>query len=139
MAIEIGALNEAAATLREIGEGGIRRLDEELAGTRRDGLAGDTELVDGFRFQDMGEDDRAWLVAAVHGNLEKTKAVNRNAPSSYGLKHVFENLGGPSYVSNLQMKVAMRICGFEQDAERLNPHYNVSKRSVDMLREKARR
>ena len=115
-----------------------RRLDAELAATGLDGLAGDTELVEGQRFQDLGDADRAWLVAVVRGNLEKTKAVNRNAPSSYGLKHVFERLDGPRYVSNLQMKVAMRICGFRQDADRLNPHYNVSKRSVDRLREKSR-
>ena len=113
----------------------IRRLDAELAAGFTDG---ETEGAVGYRFQDMGEADRAWLVAAVNDNLEKTVAINRNAPSSYGLKHVFENLGGPGYVSNLQMKVAMRVCGFKQDANRLNPHYNVSKRSVDRLREKSR-
>ena len=113
----------------------IRRLDAELAAGFTDG---ETEGAVGYRFQDMGEADRAWLVDSVRENLGKTVAVNRRAPSSYGLKHIFENLDGPGYISNLQMKVAMRICGFRQDADRLNPHYNVSKRSVDRLREKSR-
>lgn len=133
--VEIEALNEAAATLREIGEDGIRLLDVELAGTS----FGETECKEGFRFQDLGVAEQAWLVAAVLENLEKTKVVNGKAPSSYGLKHVFESLGGPPYVSNLQMKVAMRICGFSQDSDRLNPHYNVSKRSVDRLAGSSRR
>lgn len=119
-------------TLREIDE-----LDRRLAATRSQGLAGDDEYEKGLRFQDMERKDQVWLLAAVMDNLEKVKTISKYE-NSYKLKHVFEDLSRTGYISNLQMKVAMTICGFDQNKDMPNPSYNVSKKSVDRLKEMAR-
>ena len=50
--------------------------------------------------------------------------ANRNIGSSYHLKHVFEtNLG--FYISNYDLKEAMKRCEFYPDSLELNPYYKI--------------
>lgn len=63
----------------------------------------------------------------IENALSKTKNVNKNASSSYGLKHFCEESIGV-YVSNDEMKNAMIDFGFISDKKGVNWHFNISKK-----------
>ena len=65
---------------------------------------------------------RIWIDNA----LTKTKNVNLRASSSYGLKHICEASLG-AYVSNEEIKIAMREKGYEsKSVQGVNESYNIS-------------
>lgn len=69
-----------------------------------------------------------YIKAWVKNALTKTKNVNQNASSSYGLKHYCEDSIG-EYVSNDEMKEVMKELGFISKTENnINELYNISKR-----------
>lgn len=71
-----------------------------------------------------------WLIKA---NLDKTKTISQY-PTSYWLKSLFERALG-FYVSNADCKKAMIEAGFRASRQDpVNWTFNVSKRSVDQLR-----
>lgn len=59
--------------------------------------------------------------------LVKTKNINYNANSSYGLKHYCEDAIG-TYVSNDEIIEVMKELGFiTTNSKHINYHYNISK------------
>lgn len=88
----------------EISEDYIKQLDSTCAWKP----CGEDEA--GFRFQDLGEAERGLVLGWVDKNITSRKSVAN--VTSYGLKHMCEKSVG-FYVSNLQMKVAMRLRGHE--------------------------
>jgi hypothetical protein len=68
-----------------------------------------------------------WILTA----LKPIKNVNKEAPSSYGLKHICEGSIGV-YVSNEEIIDAMIDAGFIHDTE-LNCYFNISKTINDVV------
>jgi hypothetical protein len=62
----------------------------------------------------------------VENALTRTKNVNSNAPSSYGLKHICENSIGV-YVSNKEIIDVMTELGFDKKKYGVNYDFNISK------------
>ena len=58
--------------------------------------------------------------------LTVTKSINKNASSSYGLKHICEESIG-CYVSNDEIIDAMIDLGFKYSSNHINYHFNISK------------
>lgn len=118
----------------ELEPGTIERYDAEEAGVQ---YGGGTEYEDShgaFGFSALDRDEQVALLMALDKFLVKTSRTNYRTPSSYGMKHIAEDYLG-RYTSNLQLKTAMRLLGFKRGRyDNLNPHYNVSKRSVDIFR-----
>ena len=62
----------------------------------------------------------------VQSALKKTKNINFNALSSYGLKHICEDSIGV-YVSNREMTNVLTDLGFEKKTKNgVNYHFNIS-------------
>lgn len=95
----------------------IKRLDSEYAWKPCN------EGSEGFRFQDLGDVERTLILEWVDKNVTSRKSAANM--TSYGLKHVCERSVG-FYVSNLQMKVAMRLRGHEPiNPSELNHRYRI--------------
>ena len=62
----------------------------------------------------------------VENALTRTKNVNSNASSSYGLKHICESSIGV-YVSNQEIIDVMTELGFEKRKQGINYDFNISK------------
>jgi hypothetical protein len=62
----------------------------------------------------------------VENALTRTKNVNSNAPSSYGLKHLCEDSIGV-YVSNQEIIDVMTELGFKKKKVTVNYDFNISK------------
>lgn len=62
----------------------------------------------------------------VENALTRTKNVNSNAPSSYGLKHICESSIGV-YVSNQEIIDVMTELGFKIKKDGVNYDFNISK------------
>ena len=109
-------------------------LDRRLAGWAHGG----SEYDSGLRFADMPGEHMDELVKWIDGNLSPIKTINYRC-SSYGMKHLAERDMSFGYVSNLQMKVALHLCGFRaNDESLLNPFFNVSQRSLNAVRVRQR-
>lgn len=95
----------------------MKRLDSAYAWKPLD------EGTEGFRFQDLSREGRMAVLDWIDENVTARKNVART--TSYGLKHRCERDVG-FYVSNLQMKVAMRLQGHEPvNPDALNHRYRV--------------
>ena len=122
-------LEHYRALLEGISPETLERYDREEAGYQ---YGGGTEYEDGggaFGFSALTIDEQAAILHAIGEFLPtKTKHVNRNAGTSYAVKHAVERFTG-HYTSNLQCKVAFRVLGYRRGSVRdLNPHYNISRR-----------
>lgn len=71
----------------------------------------------------------------LKNNIRKIKTINtRN--SSYGLKHIIENVLGKEvdhYVSNGELILSALLAGFKMDNSRINPYFNMSKKDINRL------
>lgn len=116
-----------------LGAGTIDRYDREESG------GGEYEQGGGAHaFSNLERGEQAAILHALDVNLPtRTTRPNRNTPTSYGIKHAVERYVG-FYVSNLQLKTAMRILGYTRSADALNPCYNITKREWRAFSERAR-
>ena len=69
---------------------------------------------------------KEYIKQCVENALTRTKNVNSNAPSSYGLKHICENSIGV-YVSNKEIIDVMTELGFDKKKYGVNYDFNISK------------
>lgn len=106
----------------------VERLDRKLAGIS----CGSREDEPGCRFQDLSEPEQRELLNWVEWNLEPRREINQHH-SSYGLKHMAEYDLESGYITNLQFKVAMELCGYHGEDGALNPHYAISQRAVNRI------
>lgn len=122
---------EYGRLLDELGAETIDRYDREESGGqcgRADQLDEYKQCGGAFTFGALCRSDQIAVLRALDENLPtRTKRPNRNAGTSYALKHIVERYTG-FYVSNLQAKTAMRILGYARSADELNPFYNVAAR-----------
>jgi hypothetical protein len=86
-------------------------------------------------FLRMLEERQEELVRLIQIYLRPIKTINENTSSSYGLKHLFEEMMG-GYVGNGEMKGAMIVCGFNVKVGEsvINHYYNISSKDVKNLR-----
>ena len=126
------------AMLDALGDAEIMRYDREESG-RFDGGRMEHEQGNGaLTFAALCRSDQIAILRTIADNLPtRTARVNRDAATSYGLKHAIERMTG-FYVSNLQAKTALRILGYVRGGDDLNPHYNISRREWRALDERAR-
>lgn len=131
--MSVNTLDHYRRIVESLGACEIERIDRAESGIQCGGL-GEYEQDNGaFGFGAMCADDQAALLCAIGENLPtRTMRVNRNTPTSYGLKHTIENYLG-FYVSNLQCKTAFHILGYERTPDTLNPHFNISKAEAKHL------
>lgn len=70
------------------------------------------------------------LIDWIQKNFIPIKTFNDKAPSSYGLKHIFEHSENGFYIDNECFKHAMLECGFKARNEKeLNWIFNISQKS----------
>ena len=107
-------------------DGTIERYDREESG-RLDSGRMEYELGDGaLSFAALDRSEQAAILRIVdHFLPTRTARANRNTGTSYAIKHAVERVAG-FYVSNLQLKAAMRILGYTRAGDDLNPRYNVN-------------
>lgn len=124
--------------LDALGAGTIARMDREESAMQYGGCPEAEQGGGEFTFSALPRDKQAAILHALDVNLPtRTKRPNRNAGTSYALKHAVERYTG-FYVSNLQAKVAMRILGFKRSSGDLNPFYNITKREWLAFSDKSR-
>lgn len=118
-----------ARLVMELGKDAIDAIDRE------ESRQGEYEQDNGaFTFGAMSLDKQAALLCAIEYLLPTRNArPNYRTASSYGLKHLLERYLD-FYLSNLQVKAAFRILGYQRSHHDLNPFYNIAKRDYDRLR-----
>lgn len=106
----------------------IARYDREESGYQYGGTMEHEQGGGAYTFTALDRGKRAAILRAISKNLPtRTKRPNTRTATSYTLKHMTERYTG-FYVSNLQLKVAMRILGYTRTPYGLNPVYNISVR-----------
>ena len=120
-----------------VGEATIERYDREESG-QYDGGAWECERLGGrFNFAALDTEERAAILHALNANLPThTARISDSGVTSYTIKHAVERYVG-FYVSNLQVKTAMRILGYMRGGGGLNPAYNISRREWRLFAEAA--
>ena len=81
-------------------------------------------------FYDLPHGKQRMLVLFIKKHFIPRKTINKNAGSSYGLKHRIEPhvLG---YIRNGEFKGAMLLCGYKMSSsQEQNPYFNVSSAST---------
>lgn len=74
------------------------------------------------------------LIEWIQANFIPIKSFNNNAPTSYGLKHIFEHSENGFYIDNECFKQAMLECGFKaKDETELNWIFNISQKSPALI------
>jgi len=127
--MERHGLEHYRAILESISPETLQRYDREESGGQFDGM-GECEQAGGaFTFSALTLDEQAAILQAIGNFLPtKTKRVNKDAGTSYAIKHAIERYTG-RYTSNLQAKVAFRVLGYQRGGlHDLNPHFNISRR-----------
>lgn len=83
----------------------------------------------------MNEVTREELLIWCEKSFKPIKSINKNTPTSYGLKHLFERDKETKsiYVSNEEFRGAMIKLGFEH-TNNMNMYFNISRKSVNDLK-----
>ena len=122
----------------------VARYDREESGEYDGGTWEHEQHAGHLNFAALQRSERIAVLRALDENLPtRTKRVYNNGITSYALKHDVERLIG-HYVSNLQLKVGMRILGYVRAGDGLNPRYNIAvkewrrfrKRSMEVQRQR---
>lgn len=93
------------------------QVDEAAFNASRERLRQDTDTF---------EIIKAWIRSVF---TRRTKHVNKNADTSYTLKHIAERVFENTSISNGTFIAAMIACGFKSDSQP-NPHFNITQRSA---------
>jgi hypothetical protein len=88
-----------------------------------------------YLFENM---DSFIFVVETLSRVDRIQSINKNIPSSYGLKHIFEKLpNAPGhYISNGVLIAGAIHCGFKYKKyeDRPNAYFNMSSLSIKTLR-----